>query len=144
MITMEKTENKNELAIKQFLVYVMSKHAVHITDIITQIRAIKGVVTISIFESSKRIDQDKDFTKLKLKFLEYSKNTEENIKQLKKDILFIEGVYSIILKIRRTDLELKGGGFGPSAQRGQGGLSSIKLDKPKEQGELNNGISEKE
>lgn len=130
---MEKTEKKKTLALKQFLVYVMSKHAVHITDIITQIRAIKGVVTISVFESSKRINNERDFTKLKLKFLQYSENTEENIKQLKKDILMVPGVYSIILKIKKTDLELKGGSAHPSAQRGIGGAPVVKTDKPNEE-----------
>lgn len=135
MITMEKTEKKKKLAIKQFLVYVMSVHAVHITDIITQIRAIKGVVTISVFESSKRINNERDFTKLKLKFLQYSELTEENIKQLKKDILMIPGVYSIILKIKKTDLELKGGSAHPAAQRGVGGAPVVPTDKSKEKEE---------
>ena len=141
---MENTPKKKELAIKQFLVYVMSAKTVHITDIITQVRAIKGVVTISIFESSRSITPDKHFTKLKLKFLQYSESTEENIKQLKKDILMVDGVLNIILKIRKTDLEVKGGGSQPTAIRGTGGAPVTKVsDKPKE--EVNSdGIDKKE
>ena len=137
MISMEKPEKKNKLAIKQFLVYVMSKREIHITDIITQIRAIKGVVTISVFESSKHINNEKDFTKLKLKFLQYSENSEENIKQLKKDILMIPGVYSIILKIKKTDLELKGAHANPSARRGIGGAPVVPMYKSNEKESAN-------
>lgn len=126
---MEKPQKKKKLALKQFLVYVLSNKEVHITDIITQIRAIKGVVTISIFESSKSVDKEKDFTKLKLKFLQYSENMEENVKQLKKDILMVPGIYNIILKIKKTDLEMKGGASQPSAVRGIGGAQIVKVDK---------------
>lgn len=144
MITMENAKKKNELALKQFLVYVLSNTRVHITDIITQIRAIKGVVTISIFESSKKVTADRHFTKLKLKFLQYSENTEENIKALKKDILLIPGIYSIILKIKKTDLEGKGGSAQPSATRGTGGSPIVKTDKSKEKEDSNDGINKKE
>jgi hypothetical protein len=144
MITMENPKKKNELAIKQFLIYVMSNKKVHITDIITQIRAIKGVVTISIFESSKKITADRDFTKLKLKFLQYSENTEENIKELKKDILLIPGIYNIILKIKKTDLEVKGGSAQPAATRGTGGSSVVKTTKSNEKEDSNDGINTKE
>lgn len=130
---MENPKKKKELALKQFLVYVMSNKTVHITDIITQVRAIKGVVTISIFEASKAISPDRDFTKLKLKFLQYSENTEENIKQLKKDILMVPGVHNIILKIKKTDLEGQGGGSQPSAIRGTGGAPVVKVQKSKEE-----------
>jgi len=140
---MENPQKKKNLALKQFLVYVMSSKKTHITDIITQIRAIKGVVTISIFESSKSIAADKDFTKLKLKFLQYSENTEENIKQLKKDILMVPGVFNIILKIKKTDLEAKGGGSQPTAIRGTGGAPVVKTTKPTEEDSAD-GINKKE
>ena len=144
MIIMENTKKKNELALKQFLVYVMSNKRVHITDIITQIRAIKGVVTISIFESSKIITADRHFTKLKLKFLQYAENTEENIKELKKDILLIPGIYNIILKIKKTDLDTNGGSSQPSAIRGAGGSSVVKMDKSNEKEDSSDGINKKE
>lgn len=142
---MEKKKNKKQLAIKQFLVYIVSTTDTHITDIINQIRAVKGVVTISIFEPSKHISKNKDFTKLKLKFLQYSDNTEENIKQLKKEILLVNGVDTIILKIRKTDI---GNDTNiqkysePLAVRGKGGANVLKIQQPKK--ETDDDINQKE
>lgn len=100
------SENKNErtLALKQFLLYLVSSSDTQITDIITEMRALKGVVTISIFESTKSLSETKHFTKLKLKYLQYSNNLKENIKLLKKEILQVSGVVSVNLKIKKSDI----------------------------------------
>lgn len=102
---MDKNKRKKTLALKQFLVYIVSSRDVHITDILTEIRAIRGVVTVSIFESAKKLDEERNLTKVKLKFLQFSEIMSENIKTLKKNILLINGISSIIMKIKKTDID---------------------------------------
>lgn len=101
---MEKKKNKNDLVIKQFLIYLVSDKFVHITDIMTEIRAIKGVITVSVFEPTRSLDENTHFTKLRLKFLQFSEIIDENIKELKRDISRINGVKSIIMKIKKSDI----------------------------------------
>ncbi len=103
---MEKNKKK-QLAIKQFLIYMVSDKMVHITDIMTEIRAIKGVVTISIFEPTRNLDENRHFTKLRLKFLQFSEIIDENIKELKQDILKVHGVKSVIMKIKKSDIDVQ-------------------------------------
>jgi hypothetical protein len=98
-------KNKKTLALKQFLVYIVSSRDIHITDILTEIRAIKGVVTVSIFESSKKLDEERNLTKVKLKFLQFSEIMSTDLKQLKKNILLIDGISSIIMKIKKSDID---------------------------------------
>ena len=56
----------------------------------------------------------------------------------------VPGVYSIILKIKKTDLELKGGTAHPAAQRGVGGSSIVPSDKSTDKEESTNVSTEKE
>lgn len=98
------SKKTKSVSLKQFLVYVVSASTVQITDIITEARALEGVVTISIFESTRKISETKNLTKIKLKYLEFSDNFSENIKKLKKSLSQINGVLSLILKIKKADI----------------------------------------
>ncbi len=98
-------KKRKKLSLKQFLVYLVTSRDVHITDILTEIRAVKGVVTVSIFEAAKKLDDTKNLTKIKLKFLQFSEIASEDIKSLKKNLLMIDGVMSMILKIKKSDID---------------------------------------
>lgn len=93
-----------ELAIKQFLAYLITDAEKQISDIITRIRALNGVITVSIFEATRSISKTKHLTKVKFKFLQYAHDLEEQIKLLKKSILHIDGISSVTLKLKRADL----------------------------------------
>jgi hypothetical protein len=101
----KKKKKESKLSLKQFLCYLVSDDMTQISDIITKLRAVRGVVTISIFEPTKKYAKNKHLTKIKLKYLMFSQNLKENIKMLKKSILSVDGVYSVVLKIKRTDLQ---------------------------------------
>lgn len=102
---MEEEKPKKSIVVKEFLIYCIFDDKKHITDIMTEIRAITGVVTVSIFESEKKITENKKMVKLRMKFLQFSDIIDEDIKILKKDILSVEGVYNIVMKIRKIDLD---------------------------------------
>jgi phosphoribosylanthranilate isomerase len=103
---MEEEKNKKKaIVVKEFLVYCIFKREVHITDIMTEIRAIKGVITVSVFEPEAKISEEKMLAKLRLKYLQFSDVIDEDVKELKKNILFINGVNNIILKIKKVDLD---------------------------------------
>lgn len=104
IVVMEQNQKKKNIALKQFLVYIVSTRNIQITDIITEARALEGVVTISIFEPTRKMTETKNLTKIKLKFLEFSDNLKESIKKLRKSILEIDGVITAILKIKKSDV----------------------------------------
>lgn len=104
---MDETSNQERekvLELKQFLIYLVTNPERQISDVVTELRALRGVVTISIFEATRNLSDFKQLTKIKLKYLQFSDNLVENIKFLKKQMLSIKGVISVVLKIKKTEL----------------------------------------
>lgn len=101
---MDENKSEKKLVLKQFLVYIISDNTKQISDVITEMRALPGVVTISVFEATRKMSQTKNLTKLKLKYLQFSNNLKESIKILKKSILKVDGVSNAILKMKKSDL----------------------------------------
>lgn len=102
---MEDNKKKKQLAVKQFLVYLITKADNQISDIITKIRALNGVITVSIFEATRKLSDTRHLTKIKIKFLQFADDLNEQIKMLKKSIIHVEGVISATLKIKRVDIQ---------------------------------------
>lgn len=101
-------EKEKVLELKQFLIYLVTNPERQISDVVTEMRALQGVVTISIFEATRNLSDFKQLTKIKLKYLQVSDNLVENIKFLKKQILSVKGVISIVLKIKKTEIQNSG------------------------------------
>lgn len=100
-------KQKKELSLKHFLIHLITNELFQISDILTEIRALKGVVTISIFEPTIKYGTDKHLTKVKLKYLILGGNFKENIKTLKKSILSLNGVQAMVIKIKKSDLDIE-------------------------------------
>lgn len=87
------------------LVYLVTDANINITDILTQIRAIKGVVTLSVYEPTHYINDRQHITKVRVRFLSLSKNIRINLKLFKINLKQIDGVESIVVKIRTADIK---------------------------------------
>lgn len=105
------------IILNQLLVYLLTSDTEKIGNIMTQIRALKGVVTLSVTQATTPYSQTEHITKLRLKFLASAKNAQLDLKQMKQSIANINGVTNVILKLRRSSQHREGTGQqGPEQQ----------------------------
>lgn len=97
-------ETNKYVILNQILVFLVTSKDYKIMNILTQIRALKGVVTISVVDPTRTLSHNEHFTKLSLKFLGASKGIAESLKMLKRSIQNIDGVNNVIIKIKTSDL----------------------------------------
>lgn len=87
--------------LNQILLYLFSHDDEKISNILTQIRALRGVVTLSIAQATTKYSQTEHITKLRLKFLASAKSAQVDLKSLKSSISGIHGVTHVIIKLNR-------------------------------------------
>lgn len=90
------------IILNQILVYLLTDSQEKISTVLTQIRALKGVVTLSVAQATASYSNDEHITKLRLKFLASTKAARSDLKELKKCISNITGVTNVIIKLARS------------------------------------------
>lgn len=99
------TNQSEFIILNQLLVFLITAKDAKISNVLTQIRALKGVVTLSVYEATHSMNSNQHLTKIRVKFLGLSKNLKMNLKAFKIGMKQITGVETVIIKIRRSDIK---------------------------------------
>lgn len=91
------------IVLNQLEIIVITNADEKISNVLTQIRALKGVVTISVTQATRQFTVSEHITKLRLKFLTIARNAKTDLKNLKSSILNIPGVTNAIIKMRNMN-----------------------------------------
>jgi hypothetical protein len=92
------------IVLNQLLVYLVTSADEKISNILTQIRALRGVVTLSVYEATHSLNASQHLTKIRVKFLSLSKNLRMNLKLFKIAMKQIPGIDSLAIKVRTSDV----------------------------------------
>tara|TARA_Y100001963_G_C6677918_1_gene398401 strand:+ start:608 stop:1003 length:396 start_codon:yes stop_codon:yes gene_type:complete len=80
----------------------------NLTEILTQIRAIRGVTIVNLVEASKKVTQNKEVSQIKVKFVPIGGSVPQYLKWLKNKVRNTSGVLSFIVKeVVDVEKELK-------------------------------------
>ena len=80
----------------------------NLTDVLTRIRALRGVTIVNLKEASKKVTQGKEVSKISLKFVPIGGSVPQYLQWLKNKIRNTPGVLSFIVKeISNVEKEAK-------------------------------------
>lgn len=95
-------------AVWEAMCVLQTNRTENLTEIMTQIRALRGVTIVNLKEASKKVTQGKEISKISVKFVPIGGSVPQYLTWLKNKVRNTSGVLSFIVKeIYDVEKELK-------------------------------------